>query len=527
MRKERWSIKDIIDFEYFLQADENSSQASLAKRDRAIYLEHIRPADSQKQASPPGYAFKAWLEKRRALEKAGPERHLPGETFHEIYRLLLYVMLIGGFLVGAGLAFSFLNYKGTEPLNVSAYLGGFVFTQVFLLLFFILMVLIRSLKKHPLRSSVIFILVSGLIGKLMYRVKRSSMKALSGSQRDSLNAAVRLVQGKRQVYGTLFYWPIFLLSQFFMVTLNFGVLCATLLKVIGADIAFGWQSTVQFGAEFVFDLVKTIALPWSWLFPSGTAHPTLNQVEGSHMVLKDGIYHLATEDLVSWWPFLCLALLFYGLLPRIILLFLGLISERKALSRIDFSHHSQIRLYKRMKTPVVETEGHSVDGGLASEDGAHTFKKSEPLDGAKPEKDIIALIPDEIYDACPEEELRKIVFDATGSQILDRIKFNEEDKIDGEFFIKYSQSEKKGIYPAILLLQEAWQPPIREALLLLKNLRRAVGKSASIRVGLIGRPSGNRFFTPVKEDDWKAWDKKIKTLEDPYLDLERLELHAS
>ena len=35
------------------------------------------------------------------------------------------------------------------------------------------------------------------------------------------------------------------------------------------------------------------------------------------MVLKEGIYHLTTPDLVSWWPFLLLAVCFYGFLPRI------------------------------------------------------------------------------------------------------------------------------------------------------------------------------------------------------------------
>ncbi|MBW1718378.1 MAG: DUF2868 domain-containing protein [Deltaproteobacteria bacterium] len=119
-----------------------------------------------------------------------------------------------------------------------------------------------------------------------------------------------LVKGKRQVYGSLFYWPVFMLAQIFMIGFNLGVLAATLLKVTGADIAFGWQSTVQVSTEWVFELVRAVALPWSWFVPAEIAYPSLSRITGSHMVLKDGIYSLATEDLVSWWPFLCLAVFF-------------------------------------------------------------------------------------------------------------------------------------------------------------------------------------------------------------------------
>lgn len=524
MNKGRWRIRDIIDFEYFLKCDEqeeeNSALTSYAKRDRTIYLEHIRPMASRDQTLAEGDALRIWLVQRREMEKSkAGVGVLPGETFDEIYRLLLYLLIIIGFTAGAGLAFSFLNYKGSEPLNVAAYLGGFVLTQIFLFFVLLFMVLIRSWKRHPLRSSVIFILITGLIGRLMTRVKRGSLKALSGPRRDMLAGTIGLIQGKRQVYGALFYWPVFFSSQFFMVALNIGVLTATLLKVLGSDIAFGWQSTIQLGAHLVFDLVKTIALPWSWFVPAGTAYPTLAQVEGSHMVLKDGIYHLATADLVSWWPFLCLSLIFYGLLPRVIVLILGQILEKRALSRIGFMHNAPARLYNRMKTPIIKTKGDPVETEGPSTKDTRPLMDSKYHKGTQPGRDLIALIPDEIFDACPFDELRNIVFERRGSQILSRIKFNEDDKIDREIF-------KRENYPDIMLLQESWQPPIRESLLLLKDLRKALGKSSKIIVGLIGRSREDNFFTPIKADDYKAWDNKIKTLEDSYLDLERLESDA-
>ena len=525
MKKPAWRIRDVIDLEYFLKIDEeeeeNSARPSHAKRDREIYLKYIQPMESPGQILNPRHALRIWLEARRGMEKseAGPGRLFPGEIFDEIYRLLLYAMLIIGFFIGAGLAFSFLNYRGTEPLNVASYLGGFVLTQILLLLILLILYLIRSWNKAPIRSSIIFILITGLMSRLMRRIRHESLKVLSGSRRDSLEAAVGLIQGKGRVYGTLFYWPIFLLWQSYMIALNLGLLGATLLKVIGADIAFGWQSTIQFGASLVFELVEAIAFPWSWFVPAGTAYPTLAQIEGSHMVLKDGIYHLATQDLVSWWPFLCLSLIFYGLFPRLILLILGLTSEKKGLTRIDFSHNIFIRLYNRMKTPLVETEGRHHERGSPFMPGTKPLREPKPHGEAGPGRDFIALIPEEIYDSCPSDELNRIVLETTGSGVRDSIRFNQGDEIDRDFF-------KGKQYPDILLLQEAWQPPIRESLFYLKDLRKAAGKSTRITVGLIGRPRENLFFTRIKEDDFIAWERKIKTLQDPFLDLERLETNA-
>ena len=525
MSKTHWHIRDIIDFEYFLKHDEQeegtTTSASNADRDRTIYLEHIQPIESRDQALAVGHALRIWLEHRRNIEKSriGFKGFLPGETFAEIYRLVLYLCIIIGLFMGAGLAFSFLNYKGTEPVNVTAYLGGFVLTQIFLLFFLFFMLLIRSCKNHPLRSSVIFILLTGLMGKMMKRVKRSSLKALSGSKRDMLEGTIGLIQGKRQVYGSLFYWPVFFPSQLFMAALNLGVLSATLLKVLGSDIAFGWQSTIQLGSPFVFKLVKMIALPWSWFVPADTAYPTLAQIEGTHMVLKEGIYHLQTVDLVSWWPFLCLSVLFYGLLPRVIVLIVGLIVEKRALHRIDFLYGASARLYNRMKTPNITTKGDSVEMKGSSNGDTHRSKASKVQPGTRSGRDLIALIPDEIFDTCPIDALKDLVFKRTGAQVLSPIKFNEEDTLQLDEFKKEQNSD-------ILLLLESWQPPIRESLFLLKDLRKAVGKSSKIILGLLGRPSEGLFFTRIKPDDYKAWENKIKTLKDPNLELERLELNA-
>ncbi len=529
MKKSVWSIKDVIDLEYFFQRDEgapdDSAQTSLKKRDRYIYLNKISPMEKEKQPLAPARMIRFWLEELRKMETspAGPKPVLPGEAFDEVYRLLGYGFITAGILTGSGLAFSFLDYRGTEPLNISHYLAGFVLTQCLALVLLMGMTGIRKIKRSSFRSSVIYTLISGLMTTLITKIKHHAIQTVEGSKRGTLEAVTGLIRGKRRIYGSLFYWPVFMLAQIFGVGFNLGVLGATLLKVLGSDIAFGWQSTVQFSTQAVFRLVQAVALPWSWCVPADVAYPTRFQIEGSHMVLKEGIYHLATQDLVSWWPFLCLAVLTYGLLPRLILLVTGLMLKNRALSRIDFGHTACARLLHRLTTPLVSTEGEPVTAETFRRDGIQipevaTLNREDMLTQNR----MIALVPDDIFEACHDNELERVVFKTLGGSIQQKLRFGEDAKRDQNVLKEVSRIRKEGAPSGLLIVQEAWQPPIKENLLFIQDLRMALGKTSMIWVGLIGRPKPGSIFTQVKEEEWKAWRQKLKSLGDPYLGLERL-----
>ena len=294
------------------------------------------------------------------------------------------------------------------------------------------------------------------------------------------------------------------------------------MKVLGSDVAFGWQSTVQFSSQTVFKLVQVIALPWSWLVPADIAHPAFYQVQGSHMVLKDGIYHLATKDLVSWWPFLCFAVLTYGLLPRLILLFVGTVVQKRALLKINFSHRTCQRILNRMRTPLVNTGGRSVSpenlsNGNTIVSGARVSDPQDVLSG----KRMIALVPDDIFEAFTDDELEGVISRTFGCSIQQRLRFGEDEEGDKRVLHELS-CMKEDTVANLLVVQEGWQPPIRENLLFIQDLRKASGETSMIWVGLIGRPRQGVVFTRVKEEEWDIWNQKLKALGDPYLGLERL-----
>ena len=74
----------------------------------------------------------------------------------------------------------------------------------------------------------------------------------------------------------------------------------------------------------------------------------------------------------------------------------------------------------------------------------------------------------------------------------------------------------------VLLLQEAWQPPIQELFSFLRRLRETVGEQPTIIIALIGKPATDTILTPVKKLNLQIWQQKIATLDDPGLQLVEL-----
>jgi len=529
MQKKKWRIRDLIDLEYFLHDNEDIQDKSDSEDqnqvDRKIYLNHIKPVLSKSDDRK--WILRLWLEKRREIEKeeSGREDLLPGDAFHAAYQLMVPIFIIAGALAGAGTALSFLVYKGTAPINVSAYMGLFVLLQVLLIVLISVLLLLKRRAGSFSQLSLIHTLLGKFLTGIVIRLKENVYSKLSGEKRSRLEAAIGLARGKKKIYGSVFYWPFFILIQIFAISFNIGVLSATILKVVGSDLAFGWQSTIRLSSQAVYGAVALISSPWSWFIPEKLAHPSLSQIEGSRMILKDGIYHLSTSGLISWWPFLCLSVLCYGFLPRLLLLAGGIAAEKKTISKIGFYNAACDRLMLRMKTPVIDT------GGFPEEELQHEIFQFDALSPSLPphaetrripENSIIALVPGDIINSCSENELKKPVSECTGLKLIQIISFGlnpEDDRKALEYLSKTRWDEER---PNLMVVQEAWQPPIKEMILFLKQLRNTIGEKALIRIGLIGKPGPDTIFTAVKAENIIIWKNAVHKLGDPSVLIENL-----
>jgi hypothetical protein len=71
-----------------------------------------------------------------------------------------------------------------------------------------------------------------------------------------------------------------------------------------------------------------------------------------------------------------------------------------------------------------------------------------------------------------------------------------------------------GNIECLLIIQEAWQPPIQEFLSLLASLHNIPGGKRDIIVALAGKPSGACRFGPVTAQDMEIWKLKMTSLSD-------------
>ncbi len=603
MKINKWTPSDLIDLEYFLKLDEEAGEdMSVKKRDREIYLSLTGGKDTVS----PFILIRMWLSSIREIRK-NDQTLSPGRIYDDTMRLLGIFFTVTGFIAGVSLCSAFFTYTGQNPLNVSYFLAITLFPQFFfLMLLFGLGIYVKTGSfSNSLKDSFFnYLYIGRLIDFLIHIMAKKAHTFVSAQKREKTAVISGMFRAAHKVYGTVFFWPLFILTQLLGTGFYLAVLLSTIFRVVFFDTAFGWQSTIQLSAQGVHRIVSFIAMPWSWFLPETAGFPSLDQIEGSRMILKEGIFHLTTGDLVAWWPFLCLAIFFYGLLPRVLLLGSGYTFLVRSLKNLNFDHGTCNGLLRRMTRPLVTTNirdfkyeskgetpisspplrdshvniysdaGTASDAGITSDtgiaSGAGTAGKNilEPAlgensgtgtahvrheqlqpasDGSRLplKKEIqkeqiracLGIVPGDIYEDIDLSDFQKIVknslgFDMKGvmeigldfDQLLGEIK----DYLDHNIVVEEPGDTPHKNVPttmpvlSIILLQEAWQPPIREMIQLLKEIRKTVGNKFPLIIVLVGKPYDGNFFTPVDEVDWKVWKMKATEIGDPYLSVEKL-----
>jgi len=522
-----WNIADLIDLHFFSHLDEElrrtKGEAVLAKRDRLIYLAKIEPHLGKADDIPPRLLVRRWLTMRRLQyrrEQAAEGVPLPGTVWREMAFLCQGILFFCGLFPGIGLAGSLLLSTGTTPLNVSVYFGLFVVLQVALLGLQGLLLGYRRLRRLSLESSVVYLLLGRVLMRGLDGLRRRLHRTMTGRQRLDLAALAGGVRQRKEL-AALLIWPAFILVQLGGIGFNLGVIGATLAKVAFADIAFAWQSSLQLSAELVAGLVQGIAWPWSWIVPQ--AVPTLAQIQGSQMVLKEGAAHLATIDLVSWWPFLCCAVLVYGLLPRCLLLVLGLLRQRQALAQLHFATLDLRPLLQRMTAPRIDTNGvrevepAEKERPAAAAPAATAWVVPASAPAAEGVGRIFVLIPDELDGDPLRAALHGLLRPEFGGGGFEWIRQGEPGLAEAETLAPLGVAAAGGAVAGVLLLHEAWQPPLKETEGVLRELRRTVGERIPLTILLIGRPTGHTVLTPVDPEALLVWTRKMQALGDPWL----------
>lgn len=512
--KTKWLYKQIIDLEYFFHQDATKDSSELHQRDRTIFLNLPAEQDVSRESAPRDL-IKFWLQQRLAVSFASPTERSPGTIFRDGYLVSRNLAIIIGLIVGLLAGFSFFTYTGTTPINVFQFLLLFVLSQLGLVTILLLACLLRPLLpglKIPSFYSFIF---QGMLTRLITFSQKHWLNTMPADKRASVNQAIGIFKARHAIYGSLFYWPLFGLAQLFGIGFNLGLLSSTLLKIFTSDLAFGWQSTMQFSATAIHKAVALAALPWSWFVSETTSYPSLSAIEGSRIILKDGIYHLTSNNLVAWWPFLIFCLLFYGLLLRLLLLGFGRFMEGYSLNKLQLETPACQALIRRMQTPLVSTQA-TPEVRIENEESSQQEKSPVTPSAPRTLSGQVILIPDDIFPQCRISELASQLT-GHGLAIAETHNFMagyEEDQQLKDVLAHRSWQTGQGI----LILMEGWMVPLVDFLSYLKELRLILPPKTTIHLGLVGRPK-ETIFTPVAPEDFSIWKKKIDAIGDPYLTL--------
>ena len=536
-----WQLSDIIDLEYFISKDKTlyaeAGEDILKKRDRKIFLEEIAPKTGKSSLNDTRLILKKWLDARRRKISGADSTvpSLPGQAWNELYTIFAWLLFIAGLTGGAGLTFSLLSYSGATPINVFLYLAALIFPQAVMLLLAASLYAGRKILRRHLSTSLPAALLSRLFSFSAKWISNHAWTTLNAEQRMNIQALTGIIKEKKQVYHDLFILPFFILLQLTGIGFNAGALGATLLKIAGSDMAFGWQSTLHVSAETISAIVQALALPWSWFVPPGIAFPDLTQIQGSRLILKDGILLLTTPDLVSWWPFLCLALLFYGLIPRLILFIAGRFRLTRSLDSLDFNADDFREIIRRMLVPGLACAGHSRETDITG--GQEATIKCEMTGNYKagsvcgtlhnktaPCNRALVLIPEELMNNMQSDILSGLLEQRTGLKQQGLVPV--DDACD---YANESCGEKlRGMLSAdsdidaLVCIREAWQPPIEETLAFFRNLRIIAGSGRRIIVAMVGMPLKDTMFTPSDKEDMNIWQQKLKAIGDPNLKIMEL-----
>ncbi|WP_020588969.1 DUF2868 domain-containing protein [Desulfobacter curvatus] len=574
------SLKNIIDLDFLLgldEAPENTETKAIASRDRDIFR-RIKNGDRLDDAG----LIAGWLEHRRVLffqetGNGGIGAKLPGELFESFYLWIAKVVFACGLAAGGMGAYSFLAYHGSRPVNVTLFITVFILFPALLCLAAAL-VGFHQFRSGPSGSGWTGVLhrlsMRLFIDKFMGRMQKWAAPVQKHFPQFSTDAKDLLHLDTRP-FRSILFWPVFIVLSLGALGFSAGALGGTFFRIMVTDLAFGWQSTILTSGESVHRLVTWMAFPWSWAMPDIFV-PTLEQIEGSRIVLKEGIVGLASEHLAAWWPFLCMGLLVYALIPRLILVGLARAARTLALARFDLSRPGYQRLLMRMRTPrmgmdIKETGGTRAKfrAPLPRPEPAPVEKKDEesvvmpqpdatfntpkpksaPVPKPEPEPEPqLELKPEPETEPAPRPPVvsdeRHVKKNTTGALVLGSARGFEENDMEqiraglaqqfgvhvaGTVGIHFDFDEDKNQIAThvkdlgqgpLIVLQEVWQPPIRGLLYYFVQIREIFSDFPLWIVMIQTMEQGEKDVAP-SDVNFQVWKSAVNQLNDPMIVIER------
>jgi len=431
-----WTLRDVTELDLLLQRDVRLAEP---------VLKQIRQPERGLSGT-----LHAWLIQCRNQE---PEAGRLAEITIRSEGVLRLALCLLGLLMGLTLAAGLLQYEGSRLINIGFFLGVVVGGQLLLLF---AMGLGHLISRKP-----VAVLDRWLLPKPLQRLSSSLSLPMWG-------------------------WRLFTTLQLSALFANLGILLGLFWNVLTRDLAFGWATTLNTGPESIHRLVSILSAPWG-----GQYTPTLEQIEHSRIRISQGISDLPADATASWWPFLLLCILVYGILPRLILAAAGQWRFNMQLKRPRFDSAASQRLYQRLTRNPLQ-----FDTGADSGSEAEHHRETPSLPAFTPSGSLNLRVEHGVLSDPQQASLQHIL----------------EDRLSLHF--TSSPDEASGV----LQVEEAWMPPLEETRQRLRALRTELGSEADLLLLLLGKPStGEGLPSPPDAEDVTIWQTQLSQLGDPHL----------
>lgn len=508
-------LRDVIDLEAQLAADDGQDEATLRARDRALYADVTAQLARAPEATRAGQVsddalVTAWLAALRA--RFGKPQL--GETLTFAQRVVGYVLVFSGLSFGWGTAALLLHFEqGGAPVNLGYYLLVLVLGQLAALLVLAASVLLRSLlPRLPLVGDVTRLL--RFVGAALHRrLAKAHTGAAEGLAAQA--AALRRVQTRAGLYARLERYLLLSQTQLFAVAFNLGALASCLRLVFLSDLAFSWSTSLaSLDAAHVHQLCSVLSWPFAWLVPD--AVPTRALIEHTQYFRLEGRFAGAAPGtrgdprmVGEWWRFLIACTVTYGLLPRLAALALFYGRLRAAQRNLPLDTPLVQRVIARMTTPVLTTRAQDL-----RVQGAEPGLALQSLAAKRGDATVLVLYRDIPTDPAL---LARAVNESFGAHVEG---VQRAGGLDVEAELAWCRSLRDQT-ATITVIAEAWEAPDKSLRALLARVREALGPQRTLRVALIGEASKDGF-TAAAPEDVRVYADRLSLLRDPYLILDTL-----
>jgi hypothetical protein len=267
------------------------------------------------------------------------------------------------------------------------------------------------------------------------------------------------------------------------VLFQIGTLAGLLGLVLFRHVEFYWESTTeQAMGDALAWMVRGLGAPWAAWWPE--AVPGAEWIEKTRRIPGVAL----PPDTGPWWQFLSMALLVWGVVPRLLLWGLGHWYERRLLGHLELQSPACRRVWREL---TAVRRGEVVEGPA---DGVLVLD----LGGANPDREALRPF-----------FLRRLRVNPVAWEALGVLEKEREERA------RQALAEAPA---GVVLLGEAWDLSVPALKSAVGAIRTAAGPETRVIV-VIGNVDENGAMRPPKPEERAQWERAVDSLGDPALEI--------